>query len=160
MQSHYPVRQSKSVGLDILAAQPQGALPMCILVVDDEALVRMTTADTLRDAGFTVIEASSTVDALSKFGDGMAFRGLVTDIEMPGTSNGYVLAAHARATKADLAVVVVSGRVCPKPCDLPIHGRFLAKPVEPALLVSELRMAIDAMSNGTKAYGQLDRTRA
>ena len=89
---------------------------MCILVVDDEALVRMTTADTLRDAGFTVVEASNTRDALSKFGNGMGFRGLVTDIEMPGTSNGYVLAAHARATKADLAVVVVSGRICPLSC--------------------------------------------
>ena len=133
---------------------------MCILVVDDEALVRMTTADALRDAGFTVVEASNTRDAISKFGNGMGFRGLVTDIEMPGTSNGYVLAAHARATKADLAVVVVSGRVCPPSSCLPIHGRFLAKPVEPALLVSELRKAIDAMSNGTKAYGQLDGTRA
>lgn len=118
---------------------------MCILVVDDEALVRMTTADILRDAGFTVVEASSTADALSKFGDGMAFRGLVTDIEMPGTSNGYVLATHARATKADLAVVVVSGRVCPQPSNLPIHARFLAKPVEPTRLVSELRKAIDTM---------------
>src|SRR4029453_6260521 len=33
---------------------PQSA-PMCIMVVDDEVLVRMATADTLRDAGFTVI---------------------------------------------------------------------------------------------------------
>ena len=121
---------------------------MCIMVVDDEALMRMATADTLRDAGFTVVEASSTCDALSKFGDGLAFRGLVTDVEMPGASNGYVLAARARATKADLAVVVVSGRVCPEPRDLPIYGRFLAKPVEPTVLVSELRKAIDAMSNG------------
>jgi CheY-like chemotaxis protein len=118
---------------------------MCILVVDDEALVRMTTADILTDAGFTVVEASSTADALSKFGDGIAFRGLVTDIEMPGTSNGYVLATHARAIKPDLAVVVVSGRVCTQPSNLPIHGRFLAKPVEPTRLVSELRKAIDTM---------------
>ncbi len=118
---------------------------MCIMVVDDEALVRMATADTLRDAGFTVIEASSTCDALRKFGDGLAFRGLVTDIEMPGGSNGYVLAGRARATKADLAVLVVSGRVCPRPGDLPIHGRFLAKPVDPTQLVAELRKAIDAM---------------
>ena len=48
---------------------------MCILVVDDEALVRMTTADTLREAGFTVIEASNACDAIRKFGDGLAFRG-------------------------------------------------------------------------------------
>jgi CheY-like chemotaxis protein len=93
---HYLVRQSISVGLDILAALDLEAAPMCILVVDDEALVRMTT---LRDAGFTVIEASNTCDALRKFGDGLAFRGLVTDIEMPGASNGYVLAGRVRETK-------------------------------------------------------------
>jgi CheY-like chemotaxis protein len=118
---------------------------MCILVVDDEALVRMTTAGTLRDAGFTVIEASNARDAIRKFGDGLAFRGLVTDIEMPGTANGYVLARRARATKPGLAVIVVSGRVCPEANDLPIRGIFLAKPVEPILLVSELRKAIEAM---------------
>jgi len=118
---------------------------MCILVVDDEALVRMTTADTLREAGFTVIEASNACDAIRKFGDGLAFRGLVTDIEMPGTANGYVLARRARATKPGLAVIVVSGRVCPEANDLPIHGIFLAKPVESIPLVRELRKAIDAM---------------
>jgi len=46
-----------------------------------------------------------------------------------------------------LAVVVVSGRVCPGADELPIHGIFLAKPVEPILLVSELRKAIAAMRN-------------
>jgi CheY-like chemotaxis protein len=128
---------------------------MCILVVDDEALVRMATTDILRQAGFIVVEASSTCDAQSKFGDGLAFRGLVTDIEMPGSSNGYILAARARVTRASLAVVVVSGRVRPQPSELPVHGRFLSKPVEPLHLVSELREAIDIMANGTKAYDQL-----
>ena len=119
---------------------------MSILVVDDEALVRMTTADTLRDAGFIVVEASNTCEALFKFGDGLVFRGLVTDVEMPGASNGYVLARRARATKPDLAVLVISGRVSPEGHELPIHGIFLTKPVEPTRLVSELRRAIDAMS--------------
>jgi CheY-like chemotaxis protein len=118
---------------------------MCILVVDDEVLVRMDTADTLRDAGFIVIEASSACEALRKFGDGLAFRGLVTDVEMPGASNGYVLAERARATKADLAVVVISGRIRPEARDMPIYGRFLAKPVQPFQLVLELQKAIDAM---------------
>ena len=118
---------------------------MCIMVVDDEALMHMATADTLRDAGFIVVEASNSCEALLKFGDGSVFRGLVTDVEMPGASNGYVLARRARATNADLAVVVVSGRVCPGADELPIHGIFLAKPVEPILLVSELRKAIAAL---------------
>jgi len=129
---------------------------MCIMVVDDEVFVRMETAEALRDAGFTVVEASSTCEALSKFGDGLGFRGLVTDVEMPGASNGYVLAERARATRSDLAVVVTSGRVCPQPHDLPIHGLFLAKPVNPIQLVSTLREAIAAMSKCTKTYDQLD----
>jgi two-component system, response regulator PdtaR len=141
------VHQSIKVGLDILVAHDRKCAPMCIMVVDDEALVRMTTADTLRNAGFIVVEASNTCDALLKFGDGLVFRGLVTDVEMPGASNGYVLARRARATKADLAVVIVSGRVCPDAHELPIHGIFLGKPVEPILLVSELRKAIEAMRN-------------
>jgi CheY-like chemotaxis protein len=145
------VRESIAVGLDILAARDPKCAPMCIMVVDDEALVRMATADTLRDAGFVVVEASSTCEALLKFGDGLVFRGLVTDVEMPGASNGYVLARRVRATKADLAVMIVSGRVCPEAHELPIHGIFLAKPVDPTRLVSELRQAIDTMRN--KRFG-------
>jgi two-component system, response regulator PdtaR len=141
---HQPVRQSITVGLDDLAARdPKGAL-MCIMVVDDEALVRIATATTLRDAGFTVIEASNTAEALDKFGDGLAFRGLVTDVEMP---NGYVLAKHARATKDDFAVLVISGRARPQSNDLPLFGKFLSKPVHPTQLVRELREAIETMKN-------------
>jgi len=70
---------------------------------------------------------------------------------MPGASNGYVLARRVRATKADLAVMIVSGRVCPEAHELPIHGIFLAKPVDPTRLVSELRQAIDTMRN--KRFG-------
>ena len=76
VQSHNPCASSITVGLDILAARDPKCAPMCIMVVDDEALVRMATADTLRDAGFVVVEASGTCEALLKFGDGLVFRDL------------------------------------------------------------------------------------
>lgn len=119
---------------------------MCILVVDDEPLIRLSTSDALRDAGFRVVEATSGCEALRKFGDGREFRALITDVEMPGLFNGLVLAARVCAIKADLAVVVVSGHAGIQLGRMPIASRFLSKPVDPVTLVSELQDAIVQMT--------------
>ena len=121
---------------------------MSILVVDDDYLVRMLTAGVLTDAGFKVVEASNTMEALRLFGDGVKFRAIVTDVEMPGPENGYGLAARARLTCPTVALLIISGRSPPKSSFLPSRARFLSKPTPAALLISELHHVIAANFSG------------
>jgi CheY-like chemotaxis protein len=78
------------------------------LLVDDEDLVRMSTADMLMDLGYEVVEAASAEEALRLVGGGLAPDLLVTDHLMPGMT-GAELAAELRARQADLPVLIVSG---------------------------------------------------
>jgi PAS domain S-box-containing protein len=78
------------------------------LLVDDEELVRMSTADMLIDLGFEVVEANSGEEALRLVRAGLVPAVLVSDHLMPGIS-GVDLARAARELQPALPVLVVSG---------------------------------------------------
>jgi CheY-like chemotaxis protein len=78
------------------------------LLVDDEHLVRMSTADMLMDLGYKVVEAQSAEEALRMVGEGLAPDLVVTDHLMPGLS-GLDLARDLRSRQPDLPVLIVSG---------------------------------------------------
>lgn len=78
------------------------------LLVDDEVLVRMSTADMLGDLGYEVVEASSAEAALALINAGLAPDVLVTDHLMPGM-NGETLARTLLARWPSLPVLIVSG---------------------------------------------------
>jgi CheY-like chemotaxis protein len=54
--------------------------PPTVLVVEDEILVRMLITDSLRDAGFTVIEADNADEALSVLRGGCPVDVVVSDV--------------------------------------------------------------------------------
>jgi PAS domain S-box-containing protein len=78
------------------------------LVVDDEVLVRMNTAEMMLDLGYTVVEASSGEEAMHLISEGIQFDVLVTDHLMPGMS-GSELAAAVRSQRPTIPVLVISG---------------------------------------------------
>jgi PAS domain S-box-containing protein len=78
------------------------------LLVDDEELVRMSTADMLTDLGFEVTEASSAEEALRLVEQIGPPDLLVTDHLMPGMS-GADLARELLARASGLSVLIVSG---------------------------------------------------
>jgi PAS domain S-box-containing protein len=78
------------------------------LLVDDEELVRMSTADMLTDLGYYVIEAASAEQAMRLFQAGEQFDLLVTDHLMPGMS-GADLARAVRTANPGLPILLVSG---------------------------------------------------
>jgi CheY-like chemotaxis protein len=78
------------------------------LLVDDEELVRMSTADMLADLGFAVVEAASADEALRLVESGLQFDLLITDHLMAGMT-GTELAREVRARLPDMPVLVVSG---------------------------------------------------
>ena len=78
------------------------------LLVDDEEVVRMTTADMLGDLGYRVVEAGCADEALRLVEGGLDFDLLVTDHLMPGMT-GAELARAVRHRRPDAPVLVVSG---------------------------------------------------
>jgi PAS domain S-box-containing protein len=78
-----------------------------ILLVDDEAALRTALAKVLEQHGFEVTAVPSAPDALREL-DATAFDVLVSDVVMP-TMSGVQLAAHVRADRPDLPIVLMSG---------------------------------------------------
>ncbi len=100
-------RNKGSLGM---APEPdaQGS-PACVLVVEDEVLVRVLIADELRDAGFLVLEAATGDKAWSYVQAGVQVDLVISDIGLPGSLNGVDLVGRLRAEAPDLPTVLTSG---------------------------------------------------
>jgi nitrogen-specific signal transduction histidine kinase/CheY-like chemotaxis protein len=86
----------------------EAAEKITILVVDDDALIAMSTVEMLEDLGHEVIEANSGDRALQILRDNRPVDLLVTDYSMP-RMNGAQLAAAARRIRPELPVLLATG---------------------------------------------------
>jgi CheY-like chemotaxis protein len=111
--------------------------PPIILVVEDEALVRMLAWDILtEDAGYRVIEAVNADEALILLESRHDVRLVFTDVNMPGALNGFALARIVDMRFPGIKVIVTSGLARPGVGDLPKGKRFLPKPYAPSALIT------------------------
>ena len=78
-----------------------------ILLVEDEPLISMMTAELLADAGFTVVEAATAADALSMLAE--PFAAAIIDLGLPDRP-GDRLTREVRQQWPDMPVVIASGR--------------------------------------------------
>jgi CheY-like chemotaxis protein len=80
-----------------------------VLVVDDEAVVRMLVADTLGELGYQAIEAGDAASALRVLESDARIDLLITDVGLPGGLNGAQLAEEGRRQRPDLKVLFITG---------------------------------------------------
>jgi CheY-like chemotaxis protein len=85
-----------------------GRLSGTALLVDDEELVRASTAEMLMDLGYEVVEAGSAEEALNAMSQGLMPDLLITDHLMPGMT-GTELVRRVRETRATIPALLVSG---------------------------------------------------
>lgn len=112
-----------------------------VLLVEDEFLVRMATADALMDAGFEVIETANAQAAQDILSDRTDIRVLFTDVKMPGAMDGLELAALVRHHWPHIQIVITSGHLAPESDSLPDDAVFIAKPygeTAPAAVIQAL----------------------
>jgi CheY-like chemotaxis protein len=114
-----------------------------ILVVEDEAIIRMGAVQMLEGAGFTVVEASNAHDALAILENRHDIRAVFTDVNMPGTLDGLRLARMVRGRWPPIHLIVTSGLLSPNDDDLPPGGRFVPKPYEPTHVIATIRELLD-----------------
>jgi DNA-binding NtrC family response regulator len=115
-----------------------GAKPT-ILVVEDEALIRLHAAIMLEDDGFDVVEAENADAALKLLETRDDVRLLFTDIRMPGSCDGMDLARKVHARWPHILLVITSGHGRPTQAEIPDHGRFVGKPYREKDLLDEVR---------------------
>ncbi len=115
---------------------------MCILLVEDEWLIRTVVAEELMDGGFAVREAEDGDQASVLIAqDPTAFTLLVTDIHMPGSLDGIGVACLMRARHPDLPIIYTTGRPDVLNHLLPLGPRevLLPKPFELSDLLAAAR---------------------
>ncbi len=84
----------------------EGVSRPVLLLVEDDELVRIVTADLLAEMGYDVREAETAEGALAVLDE--AVEVLVTDIGLPD-ADGRELARRARERAPGLAVVIATG---------------------------------------------------
>ena len=115
-----------------------------VLVAEDEALVRLFTADFLAEAGYAVVEVSSAAGAIRALESTAEIRVLLTDVEMPGDMDGLELAREVQRRWPEVIIVVTSGRVRPCGDDLAAGAEFFQKPIWEAAVLEVLRERLTA----------------
>ena len=79
-----------------------------VLVVDDEAAVRMLVSETLEELGYAAIEAAESKAALRVLESDVRIDLLITDVGLPGL-NGRQVADAARVVRPQLKVLFMTG---------------------------------------------------
>jgi CheY-like chemotaxis protein len=110
-----------------------------VLVVEDEGLVRLDAAESLRDAGFEVLEASDAKEALATMELRDDIGVVFTDIDMPGGIDGLELARRVRRARPLMRLILTSGTARPDPRQMPDDGAFLSKPYSADVVASTIR---------------------
>jgi DNA-binding NtrC family response regulator len=113
-----------------------------VLVVEDEALLRMLAVQIVEDAGFEPLEAANADDAVRILETRSDIRIVFTDIDMPGSMNGMKLAAAVRGRWPPIEIIVTSGHYNVRVEELPTRGVFFRKPYDDREIIATLqRMA-------------------
>jgi YesN/AraC family two-component response regulator len=111
-------------------AQSARLKPATILIVENEAIVRLELAARLTDLSLIVLSACNADEAIALLDAHPEIEVLLTDIKMPGSMDGVRLAHHVRDRWPPVKIIVTSGFVDAAHFGLPLGSLFMAKPYD------------------------------
>ncbi|QYE36261.1 MULTISPECIES: response regulator [Sphingosinicellaceae] len=122
------------------------ASSLTLLLVDDEILITEMVHDALEDAGFAVISANDGDRAMAVLNDEThAICGIITDINMGDTADGWSVARRARELNPDLPVVYMTGGVAH---EWAVHGVprsiLVSKPFATAQIITAIASLLNS----------------
>jgi CheY-like chemotaxis protein len=117
-----------------------------VLLVEDDALIRATTAEMLSEVGCHTKEAGTAEDALKILDDGPVDV-LLTDVGLPGMS-GLQLARDVRSSRTDLHLVLATGDSSVKSEAARLGAVLLVKPYDNAALRRALQVSLSGARSG------------
>jgi DNA-binding response OmpR family regulator len=120
----------------------QARQPQCVLVVDGDILVRHAIADYLRQCGFVVIEAATTDEAETVFGETLpAVVAVLCDAEATGKRNAFRFRTWV-LEQGRVVNFLLAGNIeaaARKAAELCEQGHYLARPYDPQSVVEYIR---------------------
>jgi DNA-binding NtrC family response regulator len=99
-----------------------------VLIVEDEALIRLDIASTLEVAGFFTFEANSSAEGLAILAHHDEIGVLVTGINMPGEMNGLALVRRVIQDHPSICSIVISGNAAAQDAYEAGATDFISKP--------------------------------
>jgi CheY-like chemotaxis protein len=118
-----------------------------ILVVEDEVLVRVVIAEYLRECGYRVIEAVSADEAVIILKQPeIVIDVIFSDIDMPGTMDGFGLARWVRTNRLECNVILAGTvpRAIDAAADLCEQNGAVPKPYEPQFVHDRIKRLLGA----------------
>lgn len=127
------------------AVKPPTINTQTLLVVDDEVLVRLAICAYLRECAFRVIEAANADEALIVLQEpDLKIDIVLSDVEMPGSMDGFGLAHWIRDHKPAIPIILVGSppAAVDAAADLCESGPMLAKPYDQQILLDQIRRTL------------------
>jgi DNA-binding response OmpR family regulator len=118
-----------------------------ILLVEDEVLIRLSIAEYLRHCGYRVFEAANADEGLTILQKAdVQVDVVMSDIEMPGSMDGFGLAQWVRANRQGIDVVLVGTpqRAADAAAGLCEAGPTMMKPYEPQIVLDRIKQLLAA----------------
>lgn len=134
-----------SLNLDDILARD---LTTRILLVDDNAAIRVTLGQVLQSGGFEVVVADSVNDALRLIGT-HRFDVLLSDLHMPGPGDGLTVVSAMRHANPTAVTIIFSGYPEMKEAAAAIllqADEILVKPLDPRLLIDNIRRLVQRVA--------------
>ena len=110
-----------------------------ILIVEDEFLLRMDSAEVIENAGFEVVQAANADEAIAILTARPNIHVVFTDIQMPGSMDGLKLARFVRNRWPPIKIIIATGKGAPREDEMPGDSHFLPKPYAPDKVLAAVR---------------------
>lgn len=116
----------------------------CLLLVEDDTLVRMTVAMMLEDDGYGVVEAGNADEAWQLIDGGLQVDAVVTDVDLGDGPTGVQMVEGMRDVLPDVAIIFITGRPASMiGRTLGPREAILAKPFQGSELAETLRALVN-----------------
>ena len=116
-----------------------------VLVIEDDAIIRLLASEFIADSGFEALEAANADEAVRILESRDDIRAIFTDINMPGSMDGLMLAHAVRDRWPPIHIIATSGRALVGGRQLPVGARFFMKPYRLEHIVGALRGQADGV---------------
>lgn len=117
----------------MVQATENGPTDITVLVVEDDAIIRLAACSVLEGMGYRVLEAFDGEEGLAMLREDPTIAFVLSDISMP-RMDGLTMLAHAREIRGDFQVLLMSGLSEPPPGEA-----FIRKPYR----MEELRQTVE-----------------
>jgi CheY-like chemotaxis protein len=114
-----------------------------LLVVENEAIIRMNIVQVAQDLGFQVLEAASADEVIETLESPNDIRAVFTTVRMRGSMSGLSLVNVIRGRWPSILLFVTSGIDVSNHPDFPVNGRFIQKPYENGQIAAALREVLN-----------------